>query len=125
MLTVTKTSHFKRKIQADQTEMFLPCSCLNSDCGIKMVHTDIPVDAIEIPWVTIEDFMKALKTVKSTVTQSMVSEIEYFSKYFSQCPKDTENRQIEVSDHSNKNDTTSVIIVFFVVIFFIMIWIFI
>ena len=89
-----------------------------------MVHDDIAVDAIQIPLVTIEDFMKATKTIKSTVTHSMVSEIEYFSKYFSQYPKDTENKQIEVSAHSNKNDTTSVIIVFFVVIFFIMIWIF-
>ena len=68
--------------------------------------------------------MEAMNSVKSTITQSMVDEIEYFSKYFSQYTKDTENKKSEESDNSNQNNPASVIIVFFVVLFFIMIWIF-
>ena len=124
LMTVTKASHFKRNVQADQTEMFSPCCCLNLDCGIKMGFDDIPVDAIQIPSVTNSDFMEAMNSVKSTITHSMVDEIEYFSKYFSQYTRDTENKKSEESDNFNQNDPASVIIVFFVVLFFIMIWIF-
>ena len=58
-----------------------------------MGFDDIPVDAIQIPSVTNSDFMEAMNLVKSTITHSMVDEIEAFPKYFSQYTKNTANKK--------------------------------